>query len=71
MGIPMAMCSQVPMLSPVQTAPNLCDPAKNALDKTNGLCGGLVLCTSACAVALCLRRKYERVLREMLDKTYE
>lgn len=46
-GTPMAMCSQVPKLSPVQTAPNRCEPAKNALDKTNGLWGGSVRCLTA------------------------
>ena len=38
--IPTAMCSQVPMLSPVHIAPKRCDPAKKDRVRTNGLFGG-------------------------------
>jgi hypothetical protein len=43
----------VPKLSPVQMAPNRCEPAKKALESTNGLFGVSSRCMRACAVWLC------------------
>jgi hypothetical protein len=40
--MPTAMCSQLQRLSPVHIAPNLCEPAKNERESTNGRVAGLV-----------------------------
>lgn len=53
MGVATAKCSHVPILSPVQIAPYLCEPAKNARERTKGRRGGSCRAISAWAVALC------------------
>lgn len=50
---PIAMCSHVPMLSPVHMAPWRWEPAKNERVSTNGRLAGLERALSAWAVMLC------------------
>lgn len=52
-GMPTAICSHVPRLSPVQMAPNRWDPAKKDRERTNGRLGVPERFMRAVEVAFC------------------